>query len=146
MVETRKKILCIEDDREAAALIAEDLIDRGFDVYLAYDGQEGLNAILSKAPDLVVCDVNMPVLSGFQVAERVAQIAPHLGGIPFVFLTAMTDCDATMTAQRLGSYLAKPIDFDELALAIDAHFADPTRVNSRAREAYPSNREADSPA
>ena len=51
MPEARKKILCIEDDRETAALIAEELVDRGYDVAVARDGHEGLAAILGSAPD-----------------------------------------------------------------------------------------------
>jgi CheY-like chemotaxis protein len=118
MVETRKKILCIEDDREAAALIAEDLIDRGFDVSIACDGQEGLNKILAEKPDLVLCDVNMPILSGFQVAERLAIVAPHLSRLPFVFLTAMSDRLVETEARKHGTYVTKPIDFDVLGLVI----------------------------
>ena len=51
MPEAQKKILCIEDDRETAALIAEELVDRGYDVILAHVGREGLAAILKVMPD-----------------------------------------------------------------------------------------------
>jgi CheY-like chemotaxis protein len=142
MAETRRKILCIEDDREAAALIAEDLVDRGFDVCLAYDGQEGINAIISERPDLVVCDVNMPILSGFQVAERVAT-QPDIGDIPFVFLTAISDQDAEETARKFGTYVAKPIDFDELSLIISSHFADGARSDAHMRTVQSNNREVE---
>ena len=54
MPEPPIKILCVEDDRETAALIAEELIDRGYEVTLAYDGREGLAAILKTMPDLVL--------------------------------------------------------------------------------------------
>ena len=67
MADPRKKILCIEDDREAAALIAEELTDRGFDVIVAHDGHEGFVSILKIAPDLVLCDVSLPIMSGFEV-------------------------------------------------------------------------------
>ena len=60
----QKKILCIEDDRETAALIAEELIDRGYDVSVAHDGREGLAAILKIMPDLVLSDISMPAMSG----------------------------------------------------------------------------------
>ena len=122
MLETRKKILCIEDDREAASLIAEDLADRGFDVSVAHDGQAGFSAILRDQPDLVVCDVNLPFMSGFELAERLSAAAPSLSGIPFVFLTALSDCESE--ARRRGSYVAKPIDFDKLETIIDAQLAE----------------------
>jgi DNA-binding response OmpR family regulator len=53
MAHARKKILCVEDDRETAALVAEELVERGFEVRVAYNGQEGLLAILKDKPDLV---------------------------------------------------------------------------------------------
>src|ERR1700747_1888980 len=62
VTETRKKILCIEDDRETAALVAEELVDRGFAVTVAHDGREGLAAILKIMPDLVLSDISMPLM------------------------------------------------------------------------------------
>jgi len=65
MAEACKKILCIEDDRETAALIVEELIERGFEVSTAHDGRSGFAAILKNMPDLVLSDISMPVMSGF---------------------------------------------------------------------------------
>jgi CheY-like chemotaxis protein len=77
MSENRRKILCIEDDRETAALIAEELAERGFDVRLAHDGREGFAAILKTMPDLVLSDISMPVMSGFELLERLTALAPR---------------------------------------------------------------------
>src|SRR5579885_2884878 len=96
MVETRKKILCIEDDRETAALIAEELVDRGYDVAVAHDGREGLAAILKIMPDLVLSDISMPVMSGFELLDRLVALAPRFSRMPFVFLTALTDRDSEL--------------------------------------------------
>ncbi len=125
MAEARKKILCIEDDRETAALVVEELVDRGFEAVAAYDGHEGFVAILKGMPDLVLCDVNMPIMSGFEVLERLIDIAPRLGRIPFVFLTAMTDRENELRGRRLGAddYIAKPIDFEMLHTIINARLA-----------------------
>jgi DNA-binding response OmpR family regulator len=125
MADVRKRILCIEDDREAAALIVEELADRGFDPSAAYDGHEGLVAILKTSPDLVLCDINMPIMSGFEVLERLIELAPRFGRIPFVFLTAMTDRENELRARRLGAddYVTKPIDFDILNTIINARLA-----------------------
>ena len=122
MMETRRKILCIEDDRETAALIAEGLVDRGFEVSLAYDGREGMAAILQTKPDLVLCDISMPAMSGFDVLERLTALAPSFGGIPFIFLTALTDRDNELKGRQLGAddYVTKPIDFDMLTTIINA--------------------------
>src|SRR5216683_3348366 len=125
MATARKKILCIEDDREVAALIAEELADRDFEVDIAHDGQEGFVAILKDKPDLVLCDISMPIMSGFEALERLTEIAPHLGHIPFVFLTALTDRDNELKGRQLGAddYVTKPIDFDVLTTIINARLA-----------------------
>jgi DNA-binding response OmpR family regulator len=125
MPEARKKILCIEDDREAAALIVEELVDQGFEPITAHNGREGFDAILKHMPDLVLCDVNMPVMSGFEVLERLNDMAPQVGRVPFVFLTAMSDRENELRGRRLGAddFVVKPIDFDVLNAIITDRLA-----------------------
>ena len=122
MAETRKKVLCIEDDRETAALIAEELVERGFEVSVAHDGRAGLAAILKNMPDLVLSDISMPVMSGFEVLERLTALEPRFAKMPFVFLTALTDRDNELKGRQLGAddYVTKPIDFDVLTTIINA--------------------------
>lgn len=91
MANVPKKILCIDDDRETAALIAEELIDRGYEVGLAHDGREGLATILKTMPDLVLSDISMPAMSGFELLDRLVSLAPRFSRMPFIFLTALTD-------------------------------------------------------
>jgi DNA-binding response OmpR family regulator len=131
MTEAQKKILCIEDDRETSALIAEELAERGFKVVVAYDGREGFAAILEQMPDLVLCDISMPVMSGFEVLEQLTKIAPRFSDVPFVFLTALTDRDNELKGRQLGAddYVTKPIDFDVLAAIITARLAHVARAN-----------------
>src|SRR5262249_3388265 len=125
MTEAQKKILCIEDDSAIAMMIAEELADRGFEVVVAHDGHEGFVAILKIMPDLVLCDINLPSMSGFEVLERLNALAPRLGRIPFVFLTALTDRESELRAWQLGAddYVIKPIDFEMLAMIISARLA-----------------------
>ena len=125
MPEAQKKILCIEDDAETAALIAEELIDRGYAVTVAHDGREGLAAILNTMPDLVLSDISMPMMSGFELLERLIALAPRFAKMPFVFLTALTDRDNELKGRQLGAddYVTKPIDFDVLATIINARLA-----------------------
>ncbi len=125
MPEPPKKILCIEDDRETAALIAEELVDRGYDVTIAHDGSEGLSAILSIMPDLVLSDISMPAMSGFELLERLVALAPRFSNMPFIFLTALTDRDNELKGRQLGAddYVTKPIDFDMLAAIISGRLA-----------------------
>jgi len=120
-----KRILCIEDDAETATLIAEDLTDRGYEVSVAHDGQVGLQRMLEWPPDLVLADVNMPVMSGFEVLERLTANEPALAKVPFVFLTALADRDNELKGWRLGAddYVTKPVDFEVLAALIAARLA-----------------------
>jgi len=122
MVDTRRKILCIEDEPETASLVVDELTDFGFDVSIARDGPEGLMAIMRDTPDLILCDVRMPSMTGFDVLERLNELAPRLGRIPMVFLTGLTDRDSELKGRLLGAddYVTKPIDFERLAYIINA--------------------------
>jgi DNA-binding NarL/FixJ family response regulator len=130
MAHAHRKILCIEDDRETARLIAEELAERGFEVDVAYGGQEGLMAIMRATPDLILCDISMPAMTGFEVLTRLNEIAPRLGRIPFVFLTALADRESQLKGRHLGAddYVTKPIDFERLVLIINARLAGVART------------------
>jgi DNA-binding NarL/FixJ family response regulator len=130
-MELRKKILCIEDATEDVALIGQELADRGFEPIVADNGYEGFVAILRRRPDLVLWDINMPSMSGFEVLERLNDLAPQFGCIPFVFLTKTANRDM-LRARRLrpDDYVTKPIDFEVLHTIINARLADVTRNES----------------
>jgi DNA-binding NarL/FixJ family response regulator len=114
------RILCIEDDPQTAELLTEALKERGYEVDLASDGDAGLATVLANPPDIVVCDVRMPGLSGFELREKLSAAGPSLAHIPFVFLTALGDRDSELLGRRLGAddYLTKPIDFEMLDTVI----------------------------
>ncbi len=143
MAHVHRKILCIEDDRDTAGLIAEELADRGFEVSVAYGGQEGLMAIMRATPDLILCDISMPAMTGFEVLERLNEIAPRLGRIPFVFLTALADRETELKGRRLGAddYITKPIDFDRLVFIINARIAGIARTKLLPKIAKLNDRE-----
>ncbi len=143
MTATRKSILCIEDDRDTASLICEELVDRGFEVRVAYNGREGLTSILREPPDLVLSDIGMPGMSGFELLERLTSMEPRFERMPFVFLTALGDHDNELKGWQLGAddYVIKPVDYDVLAALITARLTRvartgvwPKRVGLRERE------------
>jgi DNA-binding response OmpR family regulator len=109
MAEVRNKILCIEDDRETSELLAKELAARDFDVIIAYDGREGFASILKNMPDLILSDVNLPLMSGFEVLERLKGLKPRFGHIPFVFLTARRDRRSELRCRHLGPTITSPI-------------------------------------
>lgn len=115
------RILCIEDDPGASELIVEVLQDEGFDVSVAANGLDGLEA-LSERPDLILCDIDLPDLSGLKLLERIrsGKLLPLT--VPFIFVTAFSQRVHQMEARQLGcdDYVTKPIDF-ELLVAIIRH-------------------------
>jgi DNA-binding response OmpR family regulator len=138
-------ILCIEDDTETAALIAEELVDRGFEIDVAYGGQDGIAAILRQKPDLVLSDVSMPGMSGFDVLQRVISLAPRFDNMPFIFLTALADRDNELRGRRLGAddYVTKPIDFDVLEAIIRTRLGRAERSEAWSRGVRLSDRETE---
>ncbi len=135
MTVARKRLLYIEDDTEAAALVAEELTERGFEVLVVPDGEAGLKEILRLRPDLVLCDVGLPDMSGFQVLERLAVLNPDSADTPFIFLTAMGDRASEMKGRRLGcdDYVTKPVDFERLATIIEVRVGQGARHRAQMR-------------
>ncbi|MBF0561293.1 MAG: response regulator transcription factor [Alphaproteobacteria bacterium] len=124
-------ILCIEDDEDTQELLVEFLTGHGYDVQSVNNGQDGLIAIMSNPPDLVLCDISMPQMSGFELLERLASLDPdQLGSVPFVFLTALTDRETALRGRRLGAddYVTKPIDFELLIEIVKIRLCSPGRL------------------
>ncbi|MET4075923.1 response regulator [Hymenobacter sp. UYCo722] len=114
-----KTILLIEDDQAIRENTAELLELAGFSVLTADNGQRGVEQALATKPDLVVCDIMMPVLDGYGVLQIFNQNA-RLAGVPFIFLTAKTERTDLRHGMALGAddYLTKPFDRAELLSAI----------------------------
>lgn len=111
----RPKILCIEDDPETVELLVEVLQDEGFEAVVARDGREGVEKF-GERPNLILCDVDMPHLSGFGVLQQLRESMGQLRSIPFLFITAYGSRESHLQARRLGcdDFLTKPLDFQLL--------------------------------
>lgn len=122
---SRKKILIVEDERELCSILYTDLNSRGHDVDIARNGQEGIEKILAIEPDLVICDRAMPVMSGYQMLERIRGSYPQYKNLPIIFLTALTDPRDKHSVDHLEptAYLEKPVDLDKLAATISKIFS-----------------------
>lgn len=118
-----KKILVIEDEQQLLRNLIKILKSEGFIAIGADNGKSGVSTAVKEIPDLIVCDVMMPEMDGYQVLGAL-QKEPKTALIPFIFLSAK----AERTHQRLGinlgadDYLTKPFDADELIAAIDGRF------------------------
>jgi DNA-binding NarL/FixJ family response regulator len=123
-VNARPKILCIEDDPETVELLVEVLGDEGFDPVIARDGREGV-AKFDERPNLILCDVDMPHMSGFEVLRQLREAAGQLRNIPFLFITAYGSRESHLQARRLGcdDFLTKPLDFELLVEIVRSRLA-----------------------
>ena len=111
-----KKILIVEDDAGIRDSLKDILEFSGYTVLTATNGKEGFSEILNSNPNLVVCDVNMPELNGYELLGALTQrMKPELLP-PFIFLTAKIDKKDIRQGMNLGAddYLTKPFDHNEL--------------------------------
>ena len=113
------RVLAIDDDPSMLGLVSHMLGRAGYRVEIAANGTEGLAKLRASAPDLIVCDIQMPDLDGFQVLDQVRGEA-STAGLPFVLLTSLTDRDSVRRGMRLGAddFLSKPVHAQELIDAV----------------------------
>jgi DNA-binding response OmpR family regulator len=113
------KILLIEDNREIRENIAEILELDGFDVITAQNGKEGLDSAQREIPDLIICDIMMPIMDGYTVLYFLAK-DPKTVDIPFIFLTAKAERMDFRKGMEMGAddYITKPFEDVELINAI----------------------------
>ena len=115
----RKTILYIEDNPENRLLVRRVLEVEGYRVIEADSGKTGLQKAETMAPDLVLMDINLPEIDGYELTHRLKQM-PDLAGVPIVAMTANVmkgDREKTFAAGCDG-YIQKPIDVDQLPLQI----------------------------
>jgi two-component system OmpR family response regulator len=125
----RTKILVVDDEPSITDLVALALRYERFDVEVAHSGHEALSAVRSFAPDLVVLDIMLPDLDGFEVARRMAAEAPLT---PVLFLTARDATDDKVRGLTLGGddYMTKPFSLEELVARIRAVLRRTRRANA----------------
>lgn len=109
-------ILVVDDEEHITELLAMGLGFNGFDVERASTGRAALDCINTRRPDLVVLDVMLPDLDGFEVAKRIRQFEGAGSHLPIIFLTARDTTQDKVEGLRLGSddYVTKPFSIEEL--------------------------------
>lgn len=113
------KILLVEDDKALAITISNLLRVKGYDVTHAGDGAAGIQKAFALLPDLILCDISMNEISGYDVFN-VLKESSATAMIPFVFLTAKSDLKDIRFGMQLGAddYIVKPFEYDELLTSI----------------------------
>ena len=128
----RPLILCVEDEDQLRRDIADELAEAGYGVKEAASGAEAIERLGQARPDLVLCDISMPGLSGHDVLAALHDKGPAHADIPFVFLSALADPRQVADGKRRGAddYLVKPIDYDLLLATIAARLRQIDRIRA----------------
>ena len=129
------RILIIDDDADVRDHVATTLSSSYYETYTAVDGQDGVNKALALLPDLILCDMLMPILNGQEVLALLRQ-HPKTESIPFIFLTAVDSRDAVRDSMNLGAddYLFKPFQIGDLLKAISARLKHHEKIIASAEQ------------
>ncbi|MCS7287145.1 MAG: response regulator [Anaerolineae bacterium] len=113
------RILIVEDDVELAVRLKDYFQARGYEVLIAHLGQEALSLARLWTPEIIIQDIRLPDMDGFEVARRLAE-SPRTRAVGIFFLTQLGDRESKLQGLKLGAvgYMAKPFDLDELELRV----------------------------
>ncbi|MEM8949983.1 MAG: response regulator transcription factor, partial [Pseudomonadota bacterium] len=142
------KILVVEDEPDLRRMIVDELTDEGHVTIEAGNGREGLEKVAAEMPDLVLSDITMPQMNGYQFLRAFKENHPEHAQTPFIFLTALANRDDELKGLRLGvdDYISKPIDFDLLLarveLGLRRHRASAHQVAPLTKSSQPSDSDA----
>ncbi|EKQ69235.1 response regulator with CheY-like receiver domain and winged-helix DNA-binding domain [Leptolyngbyaceae cyanobacterium JSC-12] len=130
-----KTVFIIDDDHLIRESIRDCLEAKGFRVITANNGQTGIELAGEVLPDLILCDLQMPGLDGYEVLTALRG-NPLTVAIPFIFLTGRSDKSALRQGMNLGAddYLTKPFSIEELLAAIDSRLARQETVRSQSQQ------------
>jgi DNA-binding response OmpR family regulator len=133
MAETKSKLLIIEDDLDIAEMLNAYFRVQGYDVFTVNWGEDGVRACQTHRPDLVILDIRLPDIDGFEVARRL-RADRRTQDVPIIFLTEKRDRADRLQGLEAGAeaYLTKPFDVQELRLRVQ-------NVLQRARRIAPTN-------
>lgn len=128
MTET-KKILIIEDDQRIAQNIAKGFAEKGFITEIAYDGKIGLRFAQSGNFDLILLDINLPVMNGYEVCNQIRKKDTQ---VPIIMLTALGETEDKIEGFESGAddYIVKPFDFRELLARVNVFLKRRTTAES----------------
>jgi DNA-binding response OmpR family regulator len=125
----RARVLVVDDDADIRGLVRELLERAGYEVIESPNGREGLRTLYSTSPDLVLLDVSMPELDGWQTLERIRDVSD----VPVVMLTARAAELEKVRGLKAGAddYVTKPFGRQELLARVEAHLR---RVRDRTEQ------------
>ncbi|MCB1972917.1 MAG: response regulator [Geminicoccaceae bacterium] len=115
-----KKILTVDDSRTMREMLRHTLADAGFEVVTAEDGADGIRKLRESQPDVVITDINMPVMDGFEFIENVRS-SEEYNRVPILVLTTESAPEKKKRAQDAGAtgWIVKPFDPEKLTRAVN---------------------------
>ena len=118
-------VLVVEDEEDSVYLVAEMLRHHGAAVHLAGDGEEALNTLADLRPQVIIMDLALPRMDGWQALEAIRQ-NPDIADVPVVAITAYHSSNLAHDAEAAGfdAYFAKPVDVDAFILTLQRLSAD----------------------
>jgi CheY-like chemotaxis protein len=114
-----KCVLVVDDDRLNTELVKRTLIAKGYEVLTASDGEEALACLKKSKPDVILLDVQMPVMDGYAFILQKAR-TPEIAPIPVIVLSAMEETAPLFKRHGVKAYLPKPLNTPELLSTIEA--------------------------
>ena len=126
-------ILCVEDELGLREMISDELREAGHDVIQAEDGAIALRLAVHHGPDLIVSDITMPNMDGFEMLREIRANHPSLADVPVIFLSALADRTYVLDGVNRGAddYLTKPVDFELLLAKVAAKLRMSDRMISK---------------
>jgi len=116
----KKKILIVDDEKDLVSLLQAHFKRAGYETVTAFDGEEGYQKYLTEAPDLIVLDLKMPKLNGFEVCRKIRRESKD-ESIPIIMLTALQDDADRLIGKVVGAqkYMTKPFKIEEVLREIE---------------------------
>lgn len=137
-----KRILIIDDNYDLVQNTMLFLNEHDYDVKAAYNGNEGMNAILNYKPDLILCDIMLPDINGYKILSQLKKLDLLIPPI-LIYITAKTQRNDLRKGMTLGAddYITKPFTFEELLDAINTQLKKRAQYLKSANKSYADNKE-----
>ena len=122
MIENKISILIVDDNPQNINVLVRYLEQHHYNIFIAYDGEDGFKKAVRIIPDIILLDIVVPNLDGFEACKRLKN-EPHTKDIPVIFMTALSNTQDKLKAFKLGGvdYITKPIQHAEMLARINTH-------------------------
>ena len=124
MEDSKKELLIVDDNPENLKVLGAMLREEGYGVRVAKNGKQALTSIETLEPDLMLLDVHMPEMDGFELCKHIRE-NPKYNRLPIIFLSALDDTFNKSQGFRAGAndYMTKPFDLEEVKIRVDLHLS-----------------------